>query len=415
MKLRSALGKVLFIPLILLFSTYFCFANSQDDITLRSIIMEGVNTSDALNIDSAIKINPNIGSKAKLEYTIKGNQTVEIDYLKTVFIVADIDTVSEKDDINEVFHEGGNFTYIQTWKFNNYVINEKIALITGAYMLRYDLYYSVNGQKYVVKSTPFFIEFDANPVSSVFGIVSTLALATTSISYIGLANSLRGSVNLEFENSIGQTKVSPSEKLLEYYQGTSYSIAQSEVSNVLFGYASQMWMRDKCPQCQEDWPKDTSICPSCQLTAEEAKKLFSASLVEKSLNAIKEVVDSVSGLSLKGIADNLDEGIMPTSSIICVLTFSGLTLVQPRVSQSWSKKQRKLVFTGLSNSIYALFWMQACGLGVVSLTALTVAVLSGLVISYLLSYIAGMGLRSKIRAFWENKETNVDQISDQQQ
>jgi hypothetical protein len=149
-------------------------------------------------------------------------------------------------------------------------------------------------------------------------------------------------------------------------------MAQAEISNLLFGHASKLWSREKCPQCEADWPKDTDECPSCHITADEAKEFYSTSLVEKALTAVKEVVDSVSGLSLKGIADKIGEGETPTTSIISVVTFSGLTMVQTRVSKNWSKKQRRHIFTGVRTSIYALFWVQACGLGVVSIAALII-------------------------------------------
>jgi len=369
--------------------------------------MDGKNVTEILDQDNAFLIDPNTGVIAKIEYLVKGNHSVKINHLKTVFIVADIDATSQTDIIDVTLSSGDNFTFVQTWKFNNYVGHENIVLITGVYELRYDLYYSVEGQNKVLKGSPFYVEFDASPLSSVFGVMSTIAFAATSFSFIGLANSLRTSIDLELENSIGETKVSPTEKLKGYYRGKSYSMAQAEISNLVFGYASSLWDREKCPHCEADWPKEKEECPSCFLSNEDAKELYSSSLVEKSLFAIKEVVDSVSGLSLKGIADKIGEGETPTTSIVSVVTFSGLTMVQPRVSKNWSKKQRSLIFTGLRTSIYSLFWVQACGLGVVSISALIIALLSGFLIPMIIGRITGNSLKAKIGEFWE-KKTNIE-------
>ncbi|MFC1803006.1 hypothetical protein ACFL0D_03455 [Thermoproteota archaeon] len=370
--------------------------------------MDGINVTEAFDQGNAIVIDPNTGVIAKIAYLVTGNHSVEVSYLKTVFIVADIDATSQTDIVDVTLSSGDNFTFVQTWKFNNFVGHKNIALITGVYELRYDLYYSVKGQDNVIKGLPFYVEFDASPVTSVFGIVSTVALAATGISFIGLANSLKGSIDLELGNSVGETKVSPTEKLKGYYRGKTYSMAQTEISNLLFGYASSLWKGEKCPQCEVDWPKDIEECPSCQITAEEAKELYTTSLVEKALTAIKEVVDSVSGLSLKGIADKIDEGVNPTTNIVSVVTFSGLTLVKPRVSKNWSKKRRSLIFTGVRTSIYTLFWVQACGIGVVSITALIVALLSGFLIHLIISRITGNGLKAKISEFWEKRQSELE-------
>jgi len=399
---------ILIIIYIILLSNQFASGKIHDEYLQVKIVMDGKNASEALDQDNAFLIDPNNGVITKIDYLVKGNHSVDIKYLKTVFIIADIDTTSQTDNIDVTISSSDNFTFVQTWKFNNYVGHENIALITGVYKIRHDLYYSIEGQNKVIHGLPFYVEFDASPLSSVFGVVSTVALAATGFSFIGLVNSLRGSIDLELGNSIGETKVSPTEKLKGYYKGKSYSMAQAEISKLLFGYASSLWNREKCPQCEVDWPKDIDVCPSCLITADEAKELYSTSLVEKSITAIKEVVDSVSGLSLKGIAEKIGEGETPTTSIVSVVTFSGLTLVQPRVSKNWSKKQRSLIFTGLRTSIYALFWVQATGIGAISVAALIVALLSGFLIPMIIGRISGNNLKAKISEFWKKRQSKLE-------
>jgi hypothetical protein len=327
MRLRvSTINCCVFLSILSVFllSNQFAFGKVQDEYLQSNIVMDGINVTKVLGQGNAILIDPNTGVISKIEYLNTGNHSIEVSYLKTVFIVADIDATSQTDIIDVTLSSGDNITFVQTWKFDNFVGHENIALISGVYELRYDLYYSVEGQDNVIKGLPFYVEFDASPLTSVFGVVSTISVAATGISFIGLAKSLRSSIDLELGNSIGETKVSPTEKLKGYYRGKTYSMAQAEISNLLFGHASKLWSREKCPQCEADWPKDTDECPSCHITVDEAKEFYSTSLVEKALTAVKEVVDSVSGLSLKGIADKIGEGETPTTSIISVVTFSGL-------------------------------------------------------------------------------------------
>jgi hypothetical protein len=195
-----------------------------------------------------------------------------------------------------------------------------------------------------------------------------------------------------------------------YYKGKSYSMFQAEVSNAVFEYLSSS-RRDKCPKCETDWPKDVDECPNCMITSEETDGLYVKSLVDKILDSCKEFVDSVSGLSLSNIAHSFSEGETPTFSILSVMTSSGLTIIQPRVSKDWRDKTRKLVFTGLRTAIYSLFWIQACGIESLSLVMLVVAIVSGLMIPILSSKILGDNIKGKARDYWRSKLSMGNTIS----
>jgi hypothetical protein len=165
-----------------------------------------------------------------------------------------------------------------------------------------------------------------------------------------------------------------------------------------------MWSRENCPQCSEKWPEEAEECPSCNITSEEAREMYSTSIIEKAVTGMKEVVDSVSGLTLKGIAEKIGEDEIPTASIISMFTFSGLTLIQPRLSLSLNKKERKLLFTGIRTTLSALFWVQACGIGIISLGAMVIAIISGFVIPVIINYFRRMKIRNKVLSFWNNNQ-----------
>jgi hypothetical protein len=382
----------------------------QDENLLVYIDMDGKHIKDATQKSSPIRIDPNNGVIARVQYLAVSDSLIELGDLKTVFIVADVDALSKTDTIDVTLSHSDNFTFIQTWKFKNYVGNKNIALISGIYQVRYDLYYKIDSEDYVLEGLPFFIRFSANPMTSIFGVVSTLALTITGISLLKLLSSIRKSIPAEVEKSINYTKISPTSELISYYQELSFSKVQAEVSRVAFGYAVNRVRSEKCPKCKADWPKDNVQCPNCDLTLKEADELYAESLAKKALDTSKEVVESVDGLSLSDIASSLGEGITPATDIVEIITFSGLALIQPRVSKTWSKKTRSLVFSGLQTTIYSLFWFQAVGVGTVSLAMLVIAILSGIFIPIIFGKVLGDNIMEKVRDFWDSKKLSVNTV-----
>jgi hypothetical protein len=368
------------------------------------INFDGKNVLDSLDESDAISLDPDVDVLARLEYLVESNRSVEVEKLKTVFSLADVDAVSKTNELGFTLSPGENFTFIQTWKFKNYVWFRNIGLISGVYRVRYDLYYSSNGVSKVLKGIPFYVRFSGNPITSVFGAMATIALTQAGVSLLGLVNSMRKSIEMEVNKAIESTKVSPTEKLKGYYKGMSYRKVQNEVSKIAYGHATNLLRGDQCPQCGTKWLEDQDKCINCQLTLEEARDIYSKSLGDRSLKASKEVVDSVSGLSLSNIAHRLGEGVVPTTSIISVLIFSGLAIAQPRVAKSWAVKTRKLVFTGLRTTLFSLFWIQACGIATVSLVMLIIAILSGFFIPFVISKVLGSNIKTKVSEFWSSKK-----------
>jgi hypothetical protein len=372
--------------------------NISDQYLEVLIDVEGGNINEAIHEDNPIIIDPSDGVDIRLYYSALNISGVDIDRQKTVFLFADLDVLSQADELDFTLHPDDNFTYIQTWKFKNYIGNENFELISGTYKVRYDFFYSVNDENKILRGTPFYVKFSGNPLTSVPSVMTTIAVVSSGVSLIGLANTMRNSITQEVGKSVEATKVSPTKKLIGYYRGTMYSQLQAEVSKSAFRYAANLRRGGKCPQCNSEWPENQDKCLDCQLTFEEAVELYSKTLSEKSLRAAKEVVDSVSGLSLSQIAQQLGGGVVPTTSIISVLTFSGLTLIQPRLGKSWQDKTRKLVFRGLRIAIYSLFWIQATGIDTLSITLLAVVILSGFVLPMVFSTIWGFNIKGKVKS-----------------
>lgn len=375
------------------------------------IDVEGGNMNDAVHESNPIIVDLSDGVDIRLQYSVLNISELYIDRLKTVFVFADLDALSQTDELDFTLHPEDNFTYIQTWQFNNYLGIENFGLISGVYKVRYDLYYSVSNENKILSGTPFYVKFSGNPFTSVPSIVTTVAVLHAGVSVVSLVNTMRGSIKQEADKSIEATKVSPTKKLIGYYRGSTYSRLQAEVSKSAFEYAINLRRGGKCPQCNSEWPENQDTCSNCQITFEEAVELYSKTLSEKSLRAAKEVVDSVSGLSLSNIAMKLGEGVVPATSIISVLTFSGLTLIQPRIAKSWQEKTRKLVFRGLRIAIYSLFWIQATGIDTLSITTLVIVILSGFILPTIFSTILRFNIIGKVRNFWASNQISVNSVA----
>jgi hypothetical protein len=236
-------------------------------------------------------------------------------------------------------------------------------------------------------------------LETVTGAAATIAVASSGISLLWVANSIRKVSLIEFEASMDSSFVAPSNKLLSFYRGKSYKSVQNEISNAVYRQATS-WKGDKCPLCSTVWPENGDNCIKCQISIEEAQQHYLKALEDKSLKTSKEIVDSVSGLSLFEIAQNLGEGVIPATSIISVLTFAGLSLVEPRVSNRMSKKTRRLIFTSLSTALLSIFWIQAVGIEVVSLTMLLIAILTGTIPALLIRRALELNLKKKISNYF---------------
>ena len=326
---------------------------------------------------------------------------LELEELKIVFVWADFDAYTHTHKMDVSMDPGENVIFNQTWV--DYPVIGDVKMLSGIFLMRYDLHYTMEGLSKVMEGVPFYVRLGGNPLVSVTGAVTTLAMAQAGISMVGLVSSIQKSLQMEVNNAIESTQVSPTDRLMSYYRSKSAKNIQNEITNAAFGYA-KLWKGDKCPSCGADWPEGEQECSGCEITQEKAQELYSKTLADKSLMAGKEVVDSVSGLSLSNIAQKLGEGVTPTTDIISVLTYSGLALAQPRVAKSWSVKTRKLVFTGFRISIFTIFWVQACGIGTISLTILVVAILTGTILPLLFSKGMGNSIKTKVNDFWKSKE-----------
>jgi hypothetical protein len=401
-----------FITLFSIYSDFNIFGASNqmswtivDDNLEVYIVVEGVNVKEADNRIEAILIDPNGVVNAYAEITSIADNPIELDELKIAFIWANLDAFTNIQKLNSTIHPGSTLSANRTFVIEDYLSLEDLLFISGIYKFRYNIEYTVNNSTTQMKGDPFYMKIIGNPLETVTGAVATIAVASSGLSLLWVANSIRKVSPIELKASIDSSYAAPTNKLLSFYRGRSYKSVQNEISNAVYRQATS-WKGDICPLCGTVWPENSNNCLKCEISIEEAQKLYSKALEDKSLKTSKEIVDSVSGLSLYNITQNLGEGVIPTTSIISVLTSAGLTLVEPRVSHRMSKKTRRLIFTSLSTALLSILWIQAVGIEVVSLTMLLIAILTGTIPAMLIRRALELNLKKKISNFF-NQNTEI--------
>jgi hypothetical protein len=405
-------GKIGLLVLIFIsLSIHFCAASNSTTWTLIdenlevTIVIEGINIKEANNRIDAILIDPNGELQANINIKSLSDTPIDLEEFKVSALWADIKVFSSTENLETTLHPNSTLIATQTFDLNDYIVLEDTSMISGIYKFRYDLEYTKNSDSEKIVGNQFYMKIDGNPLLTVTGAASTVAVVTSAVSLIWLGNTIRTSASLDLRESIDSSFAAPTNKLLGFYKGKAYKSVQNEIVSAIYGRVVT-WRRQKCPKCKAIWPEGEEVCPECGITLEEAEQLFNESLENKCTEACKELVDSVSGKSVYSISESLADDIIPATSILSVLTNSGLSLIKPRVSTRMSKKTQRLVFTSLSTAIVTVLWVQSIGLEAISLTMLVIALLTGTIPALIIRRTLQLGIKQKILDTFQQGESS---------
>ena len=374
-------------------------SDSQADKVSVTVYFNNISIESASTQVTAITM-LNTGNVGYVNISVVGEESIYLEEIKTVFIVADLDVLDKKDSLGVTVSPGNNFTFIQNWEFDN-SINEDFSLISGIYTVRYDVKYREGANEQIIRGDPFYIDFKVNPITSVFGAVSTIALAVTTFSAIKLVGSFSKSIPGEVSASINNAQFKASSELKSYYIETGLSKLQGEFANRIIRASPKRWSGEKCPECGTQWNKDAESCSVCGTTLDRVEEIQEQSLRSRALSIGADLAGSTDGLTLGQIAAQLGENVVPTADVLELLTFSGLAVVQPRLSKNWNKKTSNLLFTGIQWSLYSLFWINSCGITTVSLAYLGLAIASGVLLPIIIGRIYTKRIKDKIAQYWK--------------
>lgn len=369
-----------------------------------TIIIEGINIKEANNRIDAILIDPDGELQANITIKSLSDTPIELDEFKVSALWIDINVFTSTEKLETTLHPNNTLIATQTFHLNDYIGLEDISIISGIYKFRYDFEYTKNNIPEKILGNQFYMKLGGNPLLTVTGAASTVAAVTSAASLIWLGNTIRTSASLDLRESIDSSFAAPTNKLLGFYRGKAYKSVQNEIVSAIYGKVVT-WRRQKCPKCKVTWPEGEEICPECGISQEEAEQLFQESLENKCTETCKELVDSVSGKSVYSISESLADDIIPATSIISVLTSSGLSLIKPRISPRMSQKTQRLVFTSLSTALLTIFWVQSIGLEAISLTMLVIAILTGTIPAMIIRRVLQLRIKQKILDTFQQGES----------
>jgi hypothetical protein len=359
------------------------------------ILVGGVNIVDADTQSDAILLEQDGDIISHIEIRSISDKPIELKDMDIVLVLADVDTLKTTKEMNKVIHLGETYSTNDTLNLEKYLGSLDVIPISGIYKFRYEIEYTRNNQTINFDGDPFYMKIAGNPLTTVTGAAATII---TTASVISLAQSIISIIRIgpdEILNSINSSIAAPTRKLLSFYRGKTYKTLQNEISNSVYE-KTRTWKRDICPMCNVQWPETSENCIECQLTTEKARDIYYSTLEDKCIQTGKELVDSVSGLSLYSITEKIGTGIIPTTSIISVLSYSGLSLFKPRISPHLSEKTRKLLFKSLSTALLIIFWIQAVNISVVSITTLIIALITGSIPALIIRRFLDLNIKNKV-------------------
>lgn len=365
--------------------------------------VDGRNLKEARDRSNALIIDPDEVVQFDVSCSAVGDSPIRLDEFRIVFVVLDFDAFSSTQFLDLEAQPGTIETLSQRMDLKNALSFGDLQLFSGIYKLRIEISYSVEGRTVTLESGPFYVKLRTNPLMTVTGLVATAGSISAGISMVTLARSVKDARSFELDRSIRSTSVIPTEKLMSFYKGKLALKTQKEAARRMLYLARRTGKMRRCPSCASEWPENRVNCRRCGLRLEEAEEMYSKLLRERCLDACEKLSMSVSGLQISQIAQSLGEGVPVTVDIASVLVNSGLAFVEPNIGKRLKAPTRRLVLTGLSLSVFACLWIQANGLGSISLLTLLIAILTGTILPMLISRALDSRIHSSIDTFWKER------------
>ncbi|MFQ6052805.1 MAG: hypothetical protein ACE5OO_01065 [Candidatus Bathyarchaeia archaeon] len=365
--------------------------------------VDGRNLKEARDRSNALIIDPDEVVQFDVSCSAVGDSPIRLDEFRIVFVVLDFDAFSSTQFLDLEAQQGTIETFSQRMDLKNALSFGDLQLFSGIYKLRIEISYSVEGRTVTLESGPFYVKLRTNPLMTVTGLVATAGSISAGISMVTLARSVKDARSFELDRSIRSTSVIPTEKLMSFYKGKLALKTQKEAARRMLYLARRTGKMRRCPSCASEWPENRVNCRRCGLRLEEAEEMYSKLLRERCLDACEKLSMSVSGLQISQIAQSLGEGVPVTIDVTSVLVNSGLAFVEPHIGKRLKAPTRRLVLTGLSLSVFACLWIQANGLGSISLLTLLIAILTGTILPMLISRALDSRIHSSIDTFWKER------------
>jgi ribosomal protein L40E len=292
-----------------------------------------------------------------------------------------------------------NYTVYQN--LEPYLKQADLTLIEGIYKIVFRLTYQILTEPVSTHelSMPLYIKFSGNLLGSVIGVTATAGVAVTALTIVG---GFREASTVVETTKLINTAVNPNtllnlDSLPNGLSATQPAQAQwvkvgdlpKETVKRMYETAAKQWGGKTCPKCIGKWPIKATFCGKCGITLEEAKKIFSETVVPLTEKAKTPIYKTAGGIGVKVLARSLGIDTMMANCVLKTMLDSGLA----KANVSSRFVINKFIINGSKIVVSAIIFLQISGLKVLGINYLILSIVLGATISFVVGKIVGRTLK----------------------
>lgn len=380
----------------------------QDENISVTIEINNINIIDAQEELTALMIN----SKEELHIFLEWNNThtsnIKISRLEIEFTYLDFVIYSLPYELNILTQPHTTLNYSIFQDLEPYLQQSGVQLIEGAYRVTVKLSYEILETVSTYElSIPLYVKIGGNLLSSVVGVAATAGTVLTGLTVLGAVREVSKTIEIA---KVINTIVNPKSLLdlgslpkgLEFLKPGD---APKETMKRMYETAQKHWGGKKCPKCKAKWPRKAAACEKCGITSEEAKKLFSETVVKLTEKAKMPMYKTAGGIGVKVLARSLGVDTMMVNAVLKTMLDSGLA--KARVSRRFIIN--KFIVNGSKIVVSAIIFLQISGLKVFGIYYLILSIVLGATISFVVGNLVNKMLNIKIVKKTNNDKTLVNE------
>ncbi len=373
----------------------------QDENISLIIESNGINIADAQDESTAIVINIEEDMKIYLEWNNTGSSDLKLSSFEIEFTYLDFKIYTLTYNLTVITPSNSTSKLAIYQNLKPYLKQADLTLIEGVYKIVFRLTYQILTEPISTHelSTPVYVRFSGNLLGSVIGITATAGVAVTGLTIV---RGLREASTVVETAKLINTAVNPNtllslDSLPNGLSATPSAQTQwvkvgdlpKETVKRMYETAAKQWGGKKCPACKGIWPIKVTFCGKCGITLEEARKIFSETIVPLTEKAKTPIYKTAGGIGVKVLARSLGIDTMMANCVLKTMLDSGLAKAQ--VSRRFIIN--KFIVNGSKIVVSVIIFLQISGLKALGINYLILSIVLGATISYVVGTIVGRMLK----------------------
>ncbi|RLI34548.1 hypothetical protein DRO66_08635 [Candidatus Bathyarchaeota archaeon] len=373
----------------------------QDENISVIIKCNDINIADAQDESNAIVIDIEEDMKIFLEWNNTGSSDLKLSGFEVEFTYLDFKIYTLTYKLSTITPSNSTSKLVIYQNLKPYLKQADLNLIEGVYKIVFRLTYQILTEPTSTHelSTPVYVKFSGNLLGSVIGITATAGVAVTGLTIV---RGLREASTVVETAKLINTAVNPNtllslDSLPNGLSATPSAQTQwvkvgdlpKETIKRMYETAGKQWGGKKCPTCKGIWPSKVTFCGKCGITLEEARKIFSETIVPLTEKAKTPLYKTAGGIGVKVLARSLGIDTMMANCVLKTMLDSGLA--KAKVSRRFIIN--KFIVNGSKIVVSVIIFLQISGLKVLGINYLILSIVLGATISYVVGTIVGRMLK----------------------